>query len=280
MNRNKLYIFILLIFIIIVAFVTTYRRRENFNIIDKVNNVVRDVGSLGNKITGAVNSIPGTAKKITDAALDVALAPGKAAIENVNNTIKGIERDITNLFKIIEEVFNKVQYFAELLIFLLERGVKCAKGAERVNKNYKARTEHKLQEIKVLHAKLQTCRKNPIKIPVTYWRNCVTQIPPFMKRLYEFSEILIKFYKEVLTYEELFPQGGNKQYCANAWKTVTTQMGALKYGQRCNTCLHLKSIMKLGLKELQEFAKVINKVFKVSQQIENQINQVANFIKI
>jgi|TARA_B110000208_G_scaffold36929_1_gene48953 hypothetical protein len=280
MNYNRLYIFILLIFTIIVAIINAKNHQENFNIVNRVNGVVRDIGGLGRKITGAVNSIPGTAKRITDTAIDIALAPGKAVIKDVNTTIKGIERDIKNLFSIIEQVFNKVKYFAELLIFLLERGVKCAKGAEKVNKNYKKRTENKLREIKDLYNKLQTCQKNPIKIPVTYWKNCVTQIGPFMKRLYEFSEILIKFYKEVLTYEELFPQGNNKQYCATAWKTVTTQSQALRYGQRCNTCFHLKSIMKLGLEELQEFAKVINKVFQVTQQIENQINQVANLIKI
>ena len=101
-----------------------------------------------------------------------------------------------------------------------------------------------------------------------------------MKALYQFSEILIKFYQEVLTYGELFPQGNNKHYCATAWKTVTTQTEVLHYGKRCNTCLHLKSIMKLGLDELQDFAKVINKVFNISKQIENQLNQVANIIKI
>jgi len=280
MNYNKWYIFILLIFIIIVAFINAYKQREHFNIVNRINKVVSDVGSLGTKISGAVNSIPGTAKRLTDAAIGLALAPGKAAVKDVNRTIKGIERDIKNLFNIIEEVFNKVKYFAELLIFLLERGVKCAKGAEKVNKNYKLRTETKLREIKALHDKLQTCSKNPIKIPLTYWRNCLTQIGPFMKRLYEFSEILINFYKEVLTYKELFPQGNDKHYCATAWKLVTTPSEALRYGQRCNTCLHLKSIMKLGLEELQEFAKVINKVFQVTQQIEKQINQVANFIKI
>ena len=280
MNYNKIYIFILLIFIIIVAIINARKHRENFNIVNRVNGVVRDIGSLGNRITGAVNSIPGTAKRITDSAIGIALAPGKAAVRDINRTVKGIERDIKNLFSIIEQVFNKVKYFAELLIFLLERGVKCAKGAEKVNKNYKVRTETKFRQIKELHDKLQTCNNNPIKKPVTYWKNCITQIGPFMKRLYEFSEILINFYKEVLTYEELFPQGGDKYYCATAWKTVTTQTQALQYGKRCNTCLHLKSIMKLGLEELQEFAQVINKVFTVTQQIENQINQVANFIKI
>ena len=280
MNYNRLYIFILLIFIIIVAIVNARKQQEHFNIIDKVNQAIHEIAGLGTKIGEAVLEIPNTVKKIGDAAINVALKPAKTAISDINRTIKGLERDIENLFSTIEDVFNKVQYFAELLIFLLERGVKCAKGAEKVNKNYKSRTEHKLREIKELYNKLQTCRKNPIKIPLTYWRNCLSQIGPFMQRLYEFSEILIRFYKEVLTYEELFPQGNDKHYCATAWRMRMTQTQALQYGKRCNTCLHLKSILKLGLEELAEFAKVINKVFIITQQIENQIRDVANFIKI
>lgn len=276
----KLYVFILLTFIITVSFINAYRQRETFDIFSDVRNAFSQISNLGNQITGAIGSIPNTAKNITTAALDIAISPAKTAITNVNNIIKKIETDINSLFKIIEEVFNKVKYFAELLIFLLERGVKCAKGAEKVTKNYKARTKDKLAELKMLHDKLQTCNKNPIKIPREYWRNCITQIKPFMKALYEFSIILMNFYKEVLTYEELFPQGNDKHYCATAWKTVTTQTQALQYGQRCNTCLHLKSIMKLGLEELQEFAKVINKVFEISTQIENEITRVGNIIKI
>ena len=280
MNR-RIYIFFLIVFIIIASFVTSRRQRENFDIFSDVSNAVRDIGNLGGQITNTINSIPGIAGKLADSALDIALAPGKAAISEVNTVISNVERDITNLFKIIEEVFNKLKYFGELLIFLLTRAVKCAKGAERVTKNYKIRTEGKLRDIKALYDKLQTCRKNPIKIPLTYWRNCITQIAPFMKALYEFTEILIRFYQEILTYDELFPQGtAKKQYCATAWKTLSNQTQALNYGKRCNACLHLKSIMKLGLEELQEFAKVVNTVFKVTKSIETKINELGNIIKI
>ena len=284
MNYNKLYIFILLTFISVVAFLNTRKQRENFDAINhllgKVNSAIGDIGNIATDLGSAMTSIPRVAQDLATNTFNLAVAPAKQAITDVNRTIKGVERDIKNLFDTIEEVFNKVKYFAELLIFLLERGVTCAKGAQKVSKNYKLATDGKLAEIKALHEKLQTCTKNPIRIPRTYWRNCVTQIGPFMKRLYEFSNILIKFYKEVLTYVELFPQGENKAYCASEWRKAMSQTQALVYGKRCNSCLHLKSIMKLGLKELQEFGKVINDVFKITKLIETQINEVANFIKI
>ena len=260
---------------------TSWRQRENFDIFSDVANALSRIGSLGSQITGTINSIPGIAEKLADSALDVALAPGKQAIKDVNTVISNVERDVKNLFNIIEEVFNKLKYFGELLVFLLTRAVKCAKGAERVTKNYKIRTESKLRGIKALYTKLQTCQSNPIKIPLSYWRNCITQIAPFMKELYEFTEILLKFYKEILTYDELFPQGvSKKQYCSTAWRTLSNQSQALNYGKRCNSCLHLKSIMKLGLEELQEFARVVNTIFKVTKGIETKISELGNLIKI
>ena len=84
----------------------------------------------------------------------------------------------------------------------------------------------------------------------------------------------------MLTYPELFPQGSDAKYCSSQWTQVTSQSAALDYAKKCNTCLHIKSILKLGVEELQEFAGVIGRLFEVSDKIEREFNKITGIIKI
>ena len=148
----------------------------------------------------------------------------------------------------------------ELLIITINRLKVCSGGTSRIIKNYKLQTEAILSKISNIHKKIKICPQflSSIKTPVTYYRDCISQIIPLIRLCYKYSIIIKTLYEEVLTYEELFPQESEKKkYCSNQYKNVKSQKDSLKYAKKCNHCLHLKSVLKLGLEEIKVFTNII-----------------------
>ena len=293
MKYRKIYSIsmILIIFVILIWFRYKDVHPEHFGFFDDVwgevsswvppmpfgdvDKIISRIGDLGNEISNLPRVIPREAKKMTDTVIDVALIPPKAVINVVKSSINQLQTDTNNLFGIIKKLFEKLKYFTELLMITINRARVCSEGADRVLKNYSSQTNQILNKISEIHKKIKICPENPFKQPITYYKNCVSQIIPLIKSCYKYTQILLKFYQEILTYKELFPQDGRKKdYCKNGYKTLKTKKDAINYAKKCNYCLHLQSILKLGLDEIKEFATMITNLTNKGQQLERALGKL------
>lgn len=225
-----------------------------------VNNMINQIKSFGDTINNLPRTIPRTAKTIADPIIDTALIVPRHTAKSVKNAVRDFQQNTNNLFNTIKMLFEKLKYFTELLMITVNRARVCSEGADRVLKNYTLQTNAILTKLGTIHKKIRICPNfvSSLKTPRTYYRDCVRQIIPLIRSSYKYVTIIKKLYTEILTYEELFPQGPeDKNYCATQHKNIKNKKESIEYAKKCNHCLHLKSILKLGLGELNEFASAI-----------------------
>lgn len=292
--NNKLYI-ICIILVIVLALSTCKKAqiKEDFyifgffkslvespTIIEKGANVMRDVAGLSSKAHLLVTDFPRLIKEIGETTINVLLFPATAAIGEIEKSIKQTQRDFHNIFAVLKEIFAKLKYLSQLLLFMINRAKICSEGADKVIKNYTIQTKEISKKLSDITDKMEICIKNPFDDFMGFCKGCIFQIVPLIKNSYKFCKILIKFYKEVLTYPELFPQGSTKSYCKNHAKKIKSKKDAIKYAHKCNTCFHIKSVLSLGLKELNEFFKIIKVLFDNSKKFEDAINKMTKVLKI
>ena len=242
-----------------------------------VDRILSDVTRFGKEVKDLPVIIPRTAKTIAEGVIDVALKPPREAVSVVKRHINLLQTDTNNLFKTIKSLFGKLKYFTELLMLTVNRALVCSKGAERVVESYTLRTSAVLTKLTEIHGKIKICPDfiNSVKTPITYYKNCISQIIPLIRSCYKYVQILIAFYKEILTYEELFPQDADaKNYCATHHKNVKNQADGIAYAKKCNHCLHLKSILKLGLGELNAFADGIKVLVDKGAELKGGISKL------
>lgn len=280
MKNNKVYILFMIFLIVIISVLS--KNIESFGFFDfdwvplppplpffDVAKIFTKIGNMGRDIRDLPHVIPNVAKDITDGVINIALLPPKTAVNVLKTAINKLQSDTTNLFKIVKDLFGKLKYFAELLMFTINRGRICSEGAERVLKNYTLQTNAILNKISIIHKKLEICPKSPFSNLGKYYTDCIRQIIPFIKSSYKYSQILMKFYKEVLTYEELFPQApADIEFCKKGHKNLKTKKQLLEYANKCNYCLHVQSVLSLGLDEITEFAKTIKILVNKGKEIE------------
>ena len=279
--NNNIFIFTIGCIILFCVILSSHRSyKEHFGLIDDINKAINNVANVGQQMVSVASKIPTEAERFAKSAVDFALKPAKDGLGEIKNVFDTVDREVKKMFEVIKDIFDKIKYFSDLLIIMLKRSQKCATGAAKIVKNYTARTKDVISKINIARAKMLICPTNPFLDMKKYWQNCISQILPFLKLAFKYTIILKRFYSEVLTYPELFPQGSDVTYCSNHWTQVTSQNAALDYAKKCNTCLHIKSIIKLGVEELQEFAGVIGRLFEVSDTIEREFSKITGIIKI
>ena len=285
--NNKLYI--IFMFFIILLILSGYRKdyKEHWNpfsvfkavfesptLFDKIKNVFNDISKLTGNINNLATILPNIIKSAADTTLDIALRPARLAVNEFDKSTKKVETDFKNVFKILKDIFIKLKYFAQLLLFLINRAKICSEGADKVIKNYTIKTEEVRKKLDQIMVKMEICPNYSFKNTIKYCKNCIFQIQPLIKYSYEYTKILMKFYGEVLTYPELFPQGSEKNYCQIHAKDKMSKADAIRYAHKCNTCLHIQSVLKLGLDELKDFFKVIKFLFDNSKKFEASITNL------
>jgi len=242
-----------------------------------LNRMIGEINSFNNKIKYFPKTIETTAKNITDSVINTALIVPRHTARTVQDSLKGFQENTNNLFKTVKLLFEKLKYFTELLMITVNRARVCSEGADRVLKNYTLQTNGILNKLSEIHKKIKICPDllSSVKTPVTYYKDCISQIIPLIRSRYKYATILKKLYGEVLTYEELFPQGPqNKNYCATQHKNIKSKKDSLEYAKKCNYCLHLKSILKLGLGELNEFANAIKLLTSKGAALQNALGKL------
>jgi len=289
--NNKFYI-IFMILVIVLALSSCKKKQiqEDFYIFgslfesptiwEKAANIIGDLASLSSRAHLIVTDFPRLIKEVGEVAIDVLLFPAKTMIGEFEKGVKRTQRDFHKIFSVLKDIFAKLKYLSQLLLFMINRAKICSEGADKVIKNYTIKTKEVMTKLSEITNKMEICIKNPFDDFIGYCKGCVFQIVPFIQYSYEYGDILIQFYKEVLTYPELFPQGSTKSYCQNNAKKIRSQSDAIKYAHKCNTCFHIKSVLSLGLKELQEFFKIIKVLFDNSKKFEKAINKIAGLLKI
>lgn len=249
-----------------------------------LDGAMRDVNRMINQLKGftnTVNNLPrtvaGGAKNVADSVINTALVAPRHTAKTIQDSLKGFQANTTNLFKTVKLLFEKLKYFTELLMITVNRAKVCSEGADKVLKNYALQTNAILTKVSEIHKKIRICPEflSSLKTPATYYKDCISQIIPLIKSCYKYVKILIKFYKEVLTYEELFPQtADDKNYCATRHKNVRSKKDSIEYAKRCNYCLHLKSVLTLGLGELNEFASSIKLLSDKGTALQNALGKL------
>ena len=229
---KKIGMFFMICFVIVVAIIKSRKYNESFDLGGDITRAFNNVSNLTSTVTTITTRIPGEAANIANSALEVLIKPAKDGLKTAKGVLGSVETEVNKMFEIIKDIFNKIKYFSELLIVILKRSQRCALGASKVTKNYETRTREILLKIKPIMKKLEICPTKPFKNIIKYWKNCITQIFPFLGLALKYVNILRKFYSEVLTYPELFPQGSDAVYCKSAWTGVTTQNDALNYAKQ------------------------------------------------
>ena len=241
----------------------------------EVANIINRIGNFSRQITNLPVTIANSAKVAAEDVLDVALIPPRSIVSLLKGSITQLEGDFKKLFDILPKLFDKLKYFTELLMISVNRARVCSEGAERVLKTYTLKTKDILAKLSNIHKKIKICPTNPLRQPTAYYRDCVSQIIPLIKGCYTYTHLLIKLYQEFLTYDELFPQNiRDKEYCRTHHSNVRTKKETIEYANRCNYCLHLKSILKLGLGELKEFAKLITNISNGGAKLEKAMGKL------
>ena len=242
----------------------------------EVANMLGRIGDFGRQIANLPVKLATDAKNVAENVIDLALIPPRTLVSLLKGSITQLENDFKELFNILPKLFDKLKYFTELLMISVNRARVCSEGAERIIKTYTLKTKDIITKLGIIHRKLKICPTNPLKQPVTYYKDCVSQIIPLIKGCYKYTYLLIKLYQEFLTYEELFPQNiQKKEYCRTHHAKVRTKKESVEYANKCNYCLHLQSVLKLGLGELKEFAKLITEVSAGGAKLEKVFGKLA-----
>ena len=235
----------------------------------EITNIMDRLTELTKRVTDLPATLETSAKNTVDDTVASLLIPPKALAAVLKGSIKQLEKDFKELFNIFPKLFDKLKYFTELLMISVNRAKVCAEGAERIVKNYTLKTTDIITELGIIHKKIKICPTNPLKNPTTYYNECVSQIIPLIKACYTYTNLLMDLYQDLLTYEELFPQNIYQQsYCRSQYAKVRTKKEAVEYANKCNYCLHLQSVLKLGLGELKDFAKLIKEVSSGGAKLE------------
>lgn len=289
MSKNKLYM-LLMIFLVLIILLINPSYVENFGWFDDfvewiplppplpfgdVTRIFDKIKNIGDDINNFPRTIGNVATNLTDSIINVALLPPKTAANIVKQKITKLQTDTGNLFDAIKTIFEKIKYMTEVLMFTINRARICSEGAERILKNYTLRTNSILSKITIMHAKIKICPENPFRHLRKYYKDCITQIIPFIKSCYKYIQILMKLYKEILTYEELFPQDPKIiDYCKTAHKKIRNKKESIYYANKCNYCLQLQSVLKLGLGELTGLASTVKLFMDKGKEIENTLSKL------
>ena len=235
----------------------------------EITNLMDRVTKLTKRVTDLPANLETSAKNTVDDTVASLLIPPKALATVLKGSITQLENDFKELFNILPKLFDKLKYFTELLMISVNRARVCSEGAERIIKTYTLKTTDIITELGIIHKKIKICPTNPLKNPTTYYNECVSQIIPLIKACYTYTNLLMDLYQDLLTYEELFPQNIYQQsYCRSQYAKVRTKKEAVEYANKCNYCLHLQSVLKLGLGELKDFAELIKEVSSGGEKLE------------
>ena len=235
-----------------------------------VKDAAKGITDLAQQIPGIAKTVAETAIKpittgfndITDFGKD-ALTGGKDLILSIPDALKDLAEQLDPFFKALKDFFDQLEIFTKIVLILMKRTTNCVLGGGKAMESYLTDCAQKYDNMINTLTNFSSCGNSIWGI----YHHCWLPVQPARVASHEFFVSIKTWWRQVLTYPEMRPQGANLDWCNSNFKLFTNTEDSLVYAKKCNECLYLKGIMALGIGELENLGSVLTELLTISMKI-------------